>query len=163
MSFEFHNLAVRVGDPVETWGTGGILAALERGTIREWSRIARAVMNDPWGPVARDLEEVIEFSRPLDDDSLLGEGNLALMEGVLERARREAAERERDVVAREVGALITQSGLVRREFASRIGTSASRLSTYESGSVTPSAALMVRMRRVATEGLPDRAAVPAKK
>ncbi|MFD2862989.1 helix-turn-helix domain-containing protein [Salininema proteolyticum] len=34
------------------------------------------------------------------------------------------------------------------EFAERIGTSASRLSTYISGKVMPSAALMVRIRRV---------------
>ena len=33
-------------------------------------------------------------------------------------------------------------------FARRIGTSGSRLSTYLNGSVVPSAALMVRMRRV---------------
>lgn len=42
-----------------------------------------------------------------------------------------------------------ESGLSRAEFASRVGTSASRLSTYVSGRVTPSAALLLRMRRVA--------------
>lgn len=39
--------------------------------------------------------------------------------------------------------------LSRAQFASQIGTSASRLSTYVNGKVTPSAALLVRMRRVA--------------
>ncbi len=34
------------------------------------------------------------------------------------------------------------------EFASRIGTSTSRLSTYAAGKVTPSAALMLRIRRL---------------
>ena len=34
-------------------------------------------------------------------------------------------------------------------FARRLGTSAPRLSTYRSGTVVPSAALMLRMRRVA--------------
>lgn len=40
------------------------------------------------------------------------------------------------------------SGLSKSEFASRIGTSASRLSTYLSGSVTPSASLLLRMQTV---------------
>jgi transcriptional regulator with XRE-family HTH domain len=37
----------------------------------------------------------------------------------------------------------------KQDFAERIGTSRSRLSTYTSGKVVPSATLMVRMRRVA--------------
>ena len=52
-------------------------------------------------------------------------------------------------MASEVRRLIAASSLSRREFAARIGTSASRLSTYANGKVTPSAALMVRMRRAA--------------
>jgi transcriptional regulator with XRE-family HTH domain len=45
--------------------------------------------------------------------------------------------------------LDSESRLSRAEFASRIGTSPSRLSTYVTGKVTPSAALLVRMRRTA--------------
>jgi transcriptional regulator with XRE-family HTH domain len=55
--------------------------------------------------------------------------------------------------------LIEESGLSRREFASHIGTSTSRLSTYATGKVTPSAALMLRMRSVnegAARLVPDR-------
>jgi len=44
---------------------------------------------------------------------------------------------------------IDESALSRAEFASRIGTSTSRLSTYATGKVIPSAALLVRMRSVA--------------
>ena len=64
------------------------------------------------------------------------------------RARRQAEAAERAQVAAEVGQLVEQSGLSLTEFASRMGTSVSRLSTYRSGRVTPSAALMTRMRRV---------------
>lgn len=71
------------------------------------------------------------------------------MERIIEKARAESSEAERRVVADEVAALVASSGLSRKEFAERIGTSTSRLSTYESGKVVPSAALMVRMRRVA--------------
>jgi transcriptional regulator with XRE-family HTH domain len=44
------------------------------------------------------------------------------------------------------------SGLSRAEFAARIGTSPSRLSTYATGKVVPSAAMLVRMRRQASAG-----------
>jgi transcriptional regulator with XRE-family HTH domain len=52
-------------------------------------------------------------------------------------------------VAAEVRDIVGRSGLSKQDFAERIGTSRSRLSTYMSGKVVPSAALMVRMRRVA--------------
>jgi transcriptional regulator with XRE-family HTH domain len=50
-----------------------------------------------------------------------------------------------------VSKLVRRSGLTRTEFASQIGTSPSRLSTYATGKVTPSAILMLRMARVAEE------------
>ena len=61
---------------------------------------------------------------------------------------RQAEAAERALVAEEVRQLVDVSGLSLTEFASRMGTSVSRLSTYRSGRVTPSAALMTRMRRV---------------
>jgi transcriptional regulator with XRE-family HTH domain len=70
------------------------------------------------------------------------------MERVIATARQGAETAEREAVAKEVAQLIRDSGLSRAEFASQIGTSASRLSTYATGKVTPSAALMVRMGRV---------------
>ena len=65
------------------------------------------------------------------------------------RARKLASESERADVASEVRALVDRSGLSKQDFAERIGTSRSRLSTYMSGKVVPSATLMIRMRRVA--------------
>ena len=53
-------------------------------------------------------------------------------------------------MAAEVTRLLVTSGMSRAEFVSAIGTSVSGLSTYLSGKVSPSAALLVRMRRVAT-------------
>ena len=65
------------------------------------------------------------------------------------RARELAVDSEQADVASEVRDLVGRSGLSKQDFAERIGTSRSRLSTYMSGKVVPSAALMVRMRRVA--------------
>ena len=98
-----------------------------------------AVRDDPWGPVARAVEEAIAVDPPYGTGPLMAE--------VLQRAREDQDRLDRAEVATEIADLVRRSGLTRSEFASRIGTSASRLSTYLAGTVTPSAALMVRMRR----------------
>src|SRR3954453_18593535 len=136
----FRNVDVAPDDPVEEWPLEAIQTALERGSLRHWRRLARAIRADPWGSVARGVEEGLTYSRPY--------GVAKTIERVIERARREAEAAEHTAVATEVQQMIPQPGLSRREFASRIGTSASRLSTYATGKVVPSATLMLRMRRV---------------
>jgi DNA-binding transcriptional regulator YiaG len=136
----FRNIDVSPADPVSGWPIEAIQTALERGGLSDWRRLATAVGDEPWGPVARRIEEVLAYSRPY--------GIAEAMEQVIARARAKAERSERDQVAQEVNRLIEKSGLSRTEFASRIGTSASRLSTYATGRVMPSAALLVRMSRV---------------
>ncbi|HET8984625.1 MAG TPA: helix-turn-helix transcriptional regulator [Trueperaceae bacterium] len=140
----FRNLDADPADPVETWPTEGVIAALERGDIRDWRRIAVAVSTDPWGPVARRLEDALAAIQPY--------GVGPLMQAVLEHARSAAEAHERSEVARRVTALLAASGMSRAEFAERIGTSTSRLSTYLSGKVAPASTLLLRMERVAGSG-----------
>lgn len=73
----------------------------------------------------------------------------ALFRRRVARARDERAAAEREEVASLVREYAERSGLPREEFARRLGTSRTRLSTYCSGRVTPSAALLLRMSRVA--------------
>jgi predicted XRE-type DNA-binding protein len=140
---KFRNLNASPEDPVETWPFEGVLAAVERGTLPDWRRLARAIRVDPWGPVAQQVLEAVQLSRPY--------GTTELLEGVVNRAREMATDSERAEVACEVRNLVSASGLSQRDFAARLGTSRSRLSTYMSGKVVPSAALIVRMRRVARQ------------
>ncbi len=140
-ALKFRNINSSPEDPVETWPFEGILAAVERGTLPDWRRLAEAIKADPWGPVAQQVMEAITLARPY--------GTTELMQGVVSRARLQAADSERGEVASEIRELVDESGLSRQEFADRIGTSRSRLSTYISGKVVPSASLMVRIRRVA--------------
>lgn len=140
-ALKFRNVAASPNDPVESWPFEGILAAVERGTLPDWRRLLKAIQSDPWGPVAQQTLEAIRLSRPY--------GTAELLEAAVGRARELAVESERRQVATEVSGLVECSGLSQRDFAERIGTSGSRLSTYMSGKVVPSAALMVRMRRVA--------------
>ena len=141
MSLAFRNIDVDPADPVEQWPTEAVLTALERGGLQYWRRLAAAIRTAPWGPVARRVEEALSITRPY--------GVAGLMDGAITRARAAAEGRERATVAAEVTELIAASGLSRAEFARAIGTSPSRLSTYASGRVTPSAALVVRMRTAA--------------
>lgn len=140
----FRNVEASPEDPVVEWPSEAIQTALERGGLSHWARLASAIRAQPWGPVARRVEEVLAYSRPY--------GVADAMERVVSRARERAEAEERNAVADEVDRLVRESGLSRAEFASRIGTSASRLSTYATAKVTPSAALMVRMRHVAAAG-----------
>lgn len=141
MTLRFRHLDVTPDAPVESWPTEGVLAAIERGLLGDWRRLVDAVRADPWGPVARRLEDALNASRPY--------GTAMLLERALARARADAEAAERAEVARRVRRFIEASGLTRSAFAEAIGTSPSRLSTYASGRVAPSSTLLVRMERVA--------------
>ena len=141
MPLAFRNLSITPDAPVSQWPTEAVQAALERGDLADWHRIVAEMRADPWGRTARQVEEVLSHSRSY--------GIAEAMEMVLARARERAEISECAAVSAEIRDAVEGSGLSQAVFASRIGTSASRLSTYMSGKVTPSAALMLRIRRVA--------------
>jgi hypothetical protein len=126
--------------PVEFWPTSAIRKALEGGDIATWKRIAAALKRDPYGRTARQVEEVLEGGRPYGISKALSE--------VLERARIHLDANERAEAARHVRLLIDRSGLGQQEFASRIGVRPEDLAAYLDGSVSPSASLMIRIRRL---------------
>jgi len=118
-------------DVVRVWDFGG---------IRAWRSQVAIIASNPWAPYGNELKELAlaaDRSFPIH----------AIDEAVkVYRTRFER--RERELVAREIRRLVAVSGLSQREFAAMAGTSASRLSTYVNGLVTPSATMMVRIRRV---------------
>jgi ribosome-binding protein aMBF1 (putative translation factor) len=65
----------------------------------------------------------------------------------LRRARADAEGRGRAEVAARVRAAIAASGLTASAFAQEVDTSASRMSTFATGRVVPSAAMLVRIER----------------
>ncbi len=93
-ALKFRNITASPDDPVDTWPFEGILAAVERGTLPDWRRLAAAIRADPWGPVAQQVLEAVRLSRPY--------GTAELLEGVVDRARKLAADSEREDVASEV-------------------------------------------------------------
>ncbi|NTY61388.1 XRE family transcriptional regulator [Mycolicibacterium sphagni] len=128
------------GRPVEFWPTALIRDALETGDITVWQRIVVAIKRDPYGRTARQVEEVLEHSRPYGISKALSE--------VLIRARNHLEANERAEAARHVRLLLDRSGLTVQEFSSRIGVAQADLSTYLDATVSPPASLMIRMRRL---------------
>ena len=141
MALAFRNLTITPKAPISQWPTEAVQTALERGDLADWHRIAAEIRARPWATTARQVEEVFSHAHPY--------GITEAMQTVLSRARERAEADERAAVAAAIRQAVELSGLSQAEFASRIGTSPSRLSTYASGKVTPSATLMVRISRVA--------------
>jgi hypothetical protein len=147
VTLQFRNVEVDQAAPLGSWPYEGLVTLIERGGITDLARLTGTIRNDPWGIVARQVEQYLSYSKP--------PGIAALLERTLSDARAAAEESERAAVAARVAELIERSGLTLTEFASRIGTSRSRLSTYRSGSVVPSATLLLRMERVTGQGEPE--------
>jgi hypothetical protein len=126
--------------PVEFWPTSAIRSALETGDITIWQRIVVAIKRDPFGRTARQVEEVLEHTKPLGISKALSE--------VLVRSRQHLESNERAEAARHVRLLLDRSGLSEQEFASRIGVPSADLAIYLEAKVSPPASLMIRMRRL---------------
>lgn len=132
----FRNLTATPADPVTSWGTEGILAAMERGNLTHWFKILESAKDET---VRSQIEEAL----------LLCSAEPVRRWFKLKLKRRSADASEQ--VAERLGILRALSGLNQREFASRLGTSASRLSAYLSGATTPSAAFMIRAEALAAD------------
>lgn len=141
MSIAFRNVEGSITDPVSQWPYEALVSSLERGTLADWKPILAEIRASPWGVVARQIESYLSYT------AAYGVG--PLFQRAIRRARLDWARRERDEVAAEVRACIERSVLTCEQFARLVGTSRSRLSTYASGSVVPSATLMLRMQRLA--------------
>ena len=149
MTLSFRNVDVEVTDPVASWPQEALQTALERGDITHWRRIVAEIDRSPWGPVARSIQEILGYARPY--------GVAPLMERAISRARARAVASEGDEVVTRIRGAREASGLSVKEFAAEVGTSASRMSTYLSGRVTPSAAMLVRMERLAARSTAESA------
>jgi len=138
MTVAFRNVDVDLTTPIDQWPYEAIVTIIERGEVSDWALLTSAIAREPWGGVARQVEDYLDYAEPY--------GVGPLLRRAIAAARERAGQHERDTVAREVALLVEASGLTMTELAARIGTSRSRLSTYRSGRVMPSAGMMVRLR-----------------
>ncbi len=144
MPLQFRNVHAQPDDDVDTWPYEALVTAIERGLVPDWQPVFARIRSAPWGRVARRVERHLQ-TREHDG---VGE----LFRSAIERARADADRAERAEVASRVRDAVERSGMTKAKFAESIGTSPPRLSTYLSGSVTPSAAMLVRIERAAPRG-----------
>lgn len=137
----FRNIDASPDDPVAQWGFEGLLAAIERGGMRLWDRIAAELRRQPYGAVARLLEDEVI-------NAVSHDGERELFRQVLARARRRSEQDAKVEVVKRLRSLLARSGLSQCDFAAQLGTSASRFSTYLNGKVTPGADLLIRAERI---------------
>jgi DNA-binding transcriptional regulator YiaG len=118
-----------------------LMDLVHHGNARRWRAALLPLIESPWGPYG---EHIVKLTK---------DAGLDVIHDILQECRKvfrqRQEQRERDAIAREIRRLVAISGLTQRQFASQIGTSPSRLSTYVNGRVIPSAAMLLRIRRVA--------------
>jgi predicted XRE-type DNA-binding protein len=138
-SLQFRNVDASPDDDVRTWPYEALVTAIDRGLVPDWQPVFAEIRRSPWGDVARRIERYLSYREP--------DGVSVLFSLAIEHARNDTESATRAEVARRVRVAVERSGLSNARFAALVGTSASRLSTYCSGKVTPSAAMLVRIER----------------
>ena len=118
-------------------------ALVEDHGLDVWRPLLANVAANPFGPDGGRLAE-------LAHQAGLGDAARAI-EACTTEFRRQVEDAEREEVSQEIKDLLALCGYSQRRFAKHIGTSGPRLSTYVNGLVIPSATMMVRIRRCATE------------
>jgi DNA-binding transcriptional regulator YiaG len=117
-------------------------AVVEQHGVNGWRGLLANVPAHPWGPAVAQLEA-------LAAEADLPDALLAIQEcSRIYRKRME--DDERLAVAREIRRLVRKSGCTQRMFATYVGTSASRMSTYVNGIVVPSSTMLLRMQKMAS-------------
>ncbi|MDE0170511.1 MAG: helix-turn-helix transcriptional regulator [bacterium] len=138
----FRNVDAEPSDDVRTWPYEALVTAIDRGLVPDWQPVFAEIRRSPWGTVARRVERFLGYRDP--------DGASTLFAMAIRRARTETKRADRAEAAARVRAALAFAGTTQGEFAASVGTSASRLSTYLNGKVTPSAAMLIRIERTAT-------------
>ena len=141
----FRNVDADPADDVRTWPYEALVAVIDRGLVPDWRPIFAEIRRSPWGAVARRVGRYLDYRDP--------DGVSTLFALAIERARQDVDRADRADVATRVRSAVERSGMTKAQFAASVGTSASRLSTYLSGKVVPSAALLMRIERTADRSL----------
>ncbi len=140
MTISFRNVDVDDSAPLETWPSEAIEILVDRGNLSDWRRLATAVAQDPHGPLARTVEEIIALDCHYGVDRIFA----AVLRG--ERERRTLAGRRR--YADHLRSLRRSAGLSMRQLAAAAGTSAARISDYENARVAPTTDILARLEDV---------------
>jgi DNA-binding transcriptional regulator YiaG len=127
--------------PLIEWPAEAIEALMDRGTLSDWRVLAAEIRRSPWGGAARTVESIVGWGEHYGVD--------ALMLRVIDTARDTIERRGRLAYAEEIRRWRAETRMSLRQYARAAGTSASRLSAYEHGTVAPTTDVLGRLRHVA--------------
>ncbi len=144
----FRNVDVDIAAPLDTWPSEAIEILIDRGTLSDWRRLAAALAQDPWGPLARTVEEIVRLDCHYGVDRIL--------ERVVELERERCTLYGRRRYAHRLRSLRRSAGLSMRELAAAAGTSAARISDYENARVAPTTDVFARLEDVLERRVADR-------
>ncbi|MCR1781143.1 helix-turn-helix domain-containing protein [Nocardioides carbamazepini] len=131
----------RAAEPRPVHAAADLDALIDGKDLAAWRALAAAAVAAPWtGQAERHLALISSGGRV---------GETAGLQAFVEMVQRVTREDERRAVAHQIRSSVESTGLSQREFAALIGTSPSRLSTYLTGAVAPSATMALRIARVA--------------
>ena len=140
MTVSFRNVDVDDSAPLDTWPPEAVEILVDRGNLSDWHRLAAALAQDPWGPLARTVEEITALDCHYGVDRIL--------ERVLARERERCTLAGRRRYADRLRALRRSAGLSMRDLAAATGTSAARISDYENARVAPTTDVLARIEDV---------------
>lgn len=144
MTVRFRNVDVDPTADPDDWPFEAILTMVERGMLSDWQLLTAAIRSNPWGGCARAVEQIASWDEHYGADRLFAHVVAQARQAVDAESRRSFGERMR--------AVRLALGMSLRDFAPLIGTSAQRLSSYESGQVAPTVNILGRIERVDLRG-----------
>lgn len=147
MSVSFRNVEVDVTAPLSTWPAEAIEILIDRGSLSDWRRLALALAQDPWGPLARAVEDLIDLDCHYGVDRIMGR--------ILRQQRDRSTLAGRRRYADRLRGLRLSAGLSMRQLADAAGTSAARVSDYENARVAPTTDVLARLEAVLARQTPD--------
>jgi DNA-binding XRE family transcriptional regulator len=143
----FRNVDVDIDESPDSWPFEAILTVYERGVVSDWRHLVRTIRVSPWGPCARAVETITSWREHPGHDELFV---LAI-----DRARSDYDIDSRQRFGERIRQARRSLGMSQRVFSSLIGTSAQRLSSYESGSVAPTTVVLGRIEQVTRRTVVD--------
>lgn len=140
MKVPFRNVEVDEAAPIETWPAGAIETLIDRGSLSDWRWLAAALSSNPWGPLARRVEEAVALDCHYGVDRT--------MEQILREARARSTLAGRRRYADRLRELRRSAGLSMRQLAELAGTSPARISDYENARVAPTTDVLARLEDI---------------
>lgn len=136
------NVTVDSTCPVSALHPEVVEIMMDRGSLSDWRLLVAEIEREPWGRIARIVENVASWGEHYGVDRLMGR--------VIARSREQVDSEARQRYAARIRSWRHDAGLTLRQLAELAGTSESRLSAYENAKVAPTTTVLGRLETTTT-------------